>query len=124
MTKDGLSVRNRQMSAIATLQAEPPREFIGRAVRVADHWRQVDPDPTAAYQAAARILSELGAAEMAWEYLTTPLAARHGPCLSSGFTKLTRSPVLVAAARWRSSARIIHLNQKIGIAPSRELLYF
>jgi thioredoxin-like negative regulator of GroEL len=76
VTKDGLSVRNRQMSAIATLQAEPPREFIGRAVRVADHWRQVDPDPTAAYQAAARILSELGAAEMAWEYLTTPLAAK------------------------------------------------
>ena len=76
MTKDGLSVRNRQMSAIATLQAEPRREFIGRVFRVADHWRQVDPDPTAACQAAARILSELGAAEMACEYLTTPLAAK------------------------------------------------
>ena len=53
-------------------------EFKARVVRAADRWRQVDPDPTAACQAAARILSDLGAAEMAWEYLTTPLAAKPG----------------------------------------------
>jgi ferric-dicitrate binding protein FerR (iron transport regulator) len=63
-------------AAIATLEAEPPREFVGRVVRAADRWRQVDPDPTAACHTAARILGDLGAAEMAWEYLTTPLAAK------------------------------------------------
>ncbi len=63
-------------TAIATLEAEPPKRFVGRVVRAADRWRQVDPDPTAACQAAARILGDLGAAEMAWEYLTTPLAAK------------------------------------------------
>ena len=69
--------RYRQLAAaIATLQAEPPRELISRVVRAADRWRQVDPDPTAACQTAAQILGDLGAAEMAWEYLTTPLAAK------------------------------------------------
>ena len=63
-------------TAIATLEAEPPKRFVGRVVRAADRWRQVDTDPTAACQAAARILGDLGAAEMAWEYLTTPLAAK------------------------------------------------
>ena len=47
-----------------------------RVVRAADRWRQLDTDPTAACQAAAKILSDLGAADLAWDYLTTPLAAR------------------------------------------------
>ncbi|MHC4179507.1 MAG: hypothetical protein ACYSWU_18500, partial [Planctomycetota bacterium] len=54
-------------AAIATLQAEPPREFVGRVVRAADRWRQVDPDPTAACQAAARILGDLGVGRLRFE---------------------------------------------------------
>jgi tetratricopeptide (TPR) repeat protein len=69
--------RYRQLAdAIATLQAEAPREFVGRVIAAADRWRAIDPDDTAACQTAARILQALGAREVAWEYLTTPLALR------------------------------------------------
>jgi tetratricopeptide (TPR) repeat protein len=63
-------------TAIGPIDGDPPRELVARVVRAADHWRQLDPDPTPACQAAARILGDLGAAELAWDYLTTPLSAR------------------------------------------------
>ena len=63
-------------SAIATLEAEPPQSFLARVIRAADRWRAIDPDPTAACQTAARVFGDLGAPELAWDYLTTPLAAR------------------------------------------------
>lgn len=46
----------------------------GGVVRAADRWRTMDPDVTPACQAAARALTTLGETELAWEYLTTPLA--------------------------------------------------
>jgi len=63
-------------SAITTLEAEPPQSFLARVIRAADRWRAIDPDPTTACQTAARIFGDLGASELAWDYLTTPLAAR------------------------------------------------
>ncbi|NQU24027.1 MAG: FecR domain-containing protein [Candidatus Nealsonbacteria bacterium] len=61
---------------IATLHDEPPREFLAGAIRAADRWRSLDTDPTAACRAAARVFADLGAADLAWDYLTTPLAAK------------------------------------------------
>jgi tetratricopeptide (TPR) repeat protein len=62
--------------AVATLHTQPPRDFVTKVVRAADRWRAIDPDNTAACQAAARVLQHLGAADLAWDYLTTPLAER------------------------------------------------
>jgi len=61
---------------IATLEDEPSRELLAGAIRAADRWRSLDTDPTAACHAAARIFGDLGAADLAWDYLTTPLAAK------------------------------------------------
>lgn len=73
----GLLNRYQQLAnAIHTLQAEPPAEFIGRVIRVADRWRSLDADPTMACQSAARVLQQLGAQELAWDYLTSPLAKK------------------------------------------------
>ncbi|MCK6471460.1 MAG: FecR domain-containing protein [Planctomycetes bacterium] len=66
----------RVADAVATLETTPPERFVARVVRAADRWRALDSDPTAACQAAARILNSLGLRELAWDYLTTPLAAR------------------------------------------------
>ncbi|MFH1266012.1 MAG: hypothetical protein ABIK89_09805, partial [Planctomycetota bacterium] len=66
----------RLASAIATMETQPPQAFLARVIRAADRWRAIDPDPTAACQTAARIFGDLGEAELAWDYLTTPLAAR------------------------------------------------
>jgi tetratricopeptide (TPR) repeat protein len=63
-------------AALATVGSKPPADFLGRVVQAADRWRALDTDPTAACQAAARIFADLGAADLAWDYLTTPLAAR------------------------------------------------
>jgi tetratricopeptide (TPR) repeat protein len=51
-------------------------EFVSRVVRAADRWRSLDADDAAACQSAARILWRLRAKDLAWEYLTTPLALR------------------------------------------------
>ncbi len=74
--------------AVATLQADPPKALLGRVVAAADRWRALDADDTAACQAAARILQVLGARELAWEYLTTPLALR--PNEAEPWTSLAR----------------------------------
>ena len=58
--------------SIATLQTEPSSDIVTRVVRAADRWRSLDSDDTVACQAAARVLSRLGARELAWEYVTTP----------------------------------------------------
>lgn len=52
----------------------PEPDLKARAIRVADRWRVLDPNDTAACQAAGRIMAKLGDEALAWDYLTTPLA--------------------------------------------------
>jgi hypothetical protein len=59
-----------------SLRSRLPSDFVARLIRAADRWRSLDSDDTAACQAAARVLDTIGADDLAWEYLTTPLAAR------------------------------------------------
>jgi ferric-dicitrate binding protein FerR (iron transport regulator)/tetratricopeptide (TPR) repeat protein len=63
-------------SAVTILETAPPQDFLARIVRAADRWRSLDNDSTAACQAAARILQKLGAKDLAWEYLTTPVGQK------------------------------------------------
>jgi len=62
--------------ATASPRGEPPRELLVNVVRTADRWRALEADPTAACHAAAKALRRAGARELAWEYLTSPLAAK------------------------------------------------
>jgi Flp pilus assembly protein TadD len=71
------------------LQEAAPRELLAGVIRAADHWRQLDSDPTAACQAAARILGEMGEIDLAWDYLTTPLCLQ--PNESAGWADLART---------------------------------
>ncbi len=72
--------------AVKALKLEPPRDLLAKTVRAADCWRALDhDDPTAACAAAAVILRDLGAADLAWEYLTTPIGQKpneSGPWLT------------------------------------------
>ena len=65
-------------TSIATLHPEPPRQVVESIVRAADRWRSVDADPATACKLAAAALRQLGAKELAWAYLTTPMAGRPG----------------------------------------------
>jgi ferric-dicitrate binding protein FerR (iron transport regulator) len=59
--------------AAVTLQVAPPDGLESRVVSAADRWRAMDPDGTGACQTAAKILQSLGSADLAWEYMTTPI---------------------------------------------------
>jgi ferric-dicitrate binding protein FerR (iron transport regulator) len=60
--------------AMVALKLTPPPDFLSRVIRAADRWRAVDHEPAAACQAAAKVLKRLGERELAWDYLTTPVA--------------------------------------------------
>ncbi len=59
--------------AMSLLQQSPPADFTDRVVRFADRWRSLDKDAPAPCETAARILSQVGATDLAWDYRTTPL---------------------------------------------------
>jgi predicted Zn-dependent protease len=62
------------VDAIASLEQTPSPTLVASVVRAADRWRKLDTDPTAASQAAAKALYAVGAGDLAWDYVTTPLA--------------------------------------------------
>jgi Tfp pilus assembly protein PilF len=50
------------------------QRLVSRIVRVADRWRALDPDAGDACRLAADPLARLGAVDLAWDYITSPLA--------------------------------------------------
>ena len=77
------------VAAIGPLRPAGSGELVAEVICAADRWRQFDPDPTTACQAAARILGELGETDLAWDYLTTPLCV--APYEASGWADLART---------------------------------
>ena len=51
------------------------QRLVGRVVRAADRWRSLDPEVGDACCLAAAALAKLGASDLAWDYVTSPLAA-------------------------------------------------
>jgi ferric-dicitrate binding protein FerR (iron transport regulator) len=74
--RDLLAGYEKLLTATAPFGPAASAELLGRIVRAADQWRQIDADPAEACQAAGRVLAALGATDLAWEYFTTPLALR------------------------------------------------
>ncbi len=66
-----------QLAKLTTVAGEAaPEEFISRSIQAADRWRVLDLDVTQACQQASRLLASLGLDQLAWDYLTTPLAMK------------------------------------------------
>ncbi len=63
-------------NAVARPDSQSIDELVSQIVKTADQWRSLDNDPTQACQAAAKIFNRLGQRELAWDYLTTPLALK------------------------------------------------
>ncbi|MDA1251873.1 MAG: VIT domain-containing protein [Planctomycetota bacterium] len=55
-----------------------PKDFLNRLLAMADRWRTIDPNDTDVCQRVARIASKLNEVDLAWGYLTTPLAENPG----------------------------------------------
>jgi len=70
-----LLTRYQQLAtAITTLEERPSEQLIARVIRAADRWRSLEDDVTQVCQLTAEVFDTLGADELAWDYLTTPLA--------------------------------------------------
>jgi len=63
-------------SALTMLETEPPKDFLAKVVRAADRWRSLDSDASSVCQLTSKILQTLGAKELAWDYLTTPIGLK------------------------------------------------
>jgi tetratricopeptide (TPR) repeat protein len=64
--------------ALVTLKLSVPAGFRDKVVRAADRWRALDREQEKAAHSAATVLRTLGERELAWDYLTTPVALRPG----------------------------------------------
>lgn len=75
----GLLGQYHQMATAFTMtETEAPRELIVKVIKTADRWRSLDPDNAEIPERAANILQRLGARELAWDYLTTPIGMKPG----------------------------------------------
>src|SRR5262249_26266993 len=63
-------------NAVITLKIDVPADLPARTIRAADRWRALDRDNADVCNMAARILKTLGARELAWDYLTTPIGMK------------------------------------------------
>jgi hypothetical protein len=73
--------------AVVALKIEVPADLAARTIRAADRWRALDRETSQVCDQAARILKTIGARELAWDYLTTPIGMRPneaGPWQSLG----------------------------------------
>lgn len=65
-------------NAVTTLKMVEPADLRTRVVRATDRWRALDRESSAPCDKAATILKTLGARQLAWEYLTTPIGMKPG----------------------------------------------
>ncbi|MCH7726879.1 MAG: hypothetical protein IH991_10410 [Planctomycetes bacterium] len=92
--------------AVSSLDAEPSVGFLARIVRAADSWRSLDVDPTIASQKAAEVLRTIGAEELAWDYLTTPLARKPNeasPWLDLAVNLLQQGEINLASRAYKAA---------------------
>lgn len=66
------------VDASSTLEQQPPADLAKRIIRAADQWRSMEDDETQVCQLTARLLTKLDDRDLAWDYVTTPLATQPG----------------------------------------------
>lgn len=102
MSEDCVSLLKAYTSMIKlapALKATPPPELAVKVRRTADRWRSVAPSSEAACEISAEAFRALGDRDLAWDYLTTPLA--NEPNDASSWERLAKNQI---AAGDRESA--------------------
>ncbi len=64
------------LAALRQTESEVPDDLAGRVVRAADRWRSLDPESSEACNLAGHLLRELDHPQLAWDYLTSPIALK------------------------------------------------
>ena len=112
------------IDASSTLEVAPPADLGAHIVQAADQWRTLDDDDHAACQTASRLLAKLNLQDLAWDYLTTPLAVNSGE--SAPWIELARSlgtdqQTDMASMAWTQAFALESTNPEILIEHARLL---
>jgi len=63
-------------TALTMLDTPASQEFLAKVIRAADRWRALDPENAVPCQVTGKILRSVGAGDLAWDYLTTPIGLK------------------------------------------------
>ena len=121
----GLMARFESMiDAATTLEADISDDMFARIVRTADQWRSLEDDPTQCCHITARILSKLNRRDLAWGYLTTPLAGHSGesaPWLALARNLTSGKQVELANVAWSKAFEFEQTNPEILLGHAKML---
>ena len=112
------------IDASVTLESKVPHDLYARIVRAADQWRTLDEDATTCCHTTARLLSKLRKEDLAWSYLTTPLAGRSGestPWRSLAENLTSQKQVDLADMAWSKAFEFEQTNPEILLAHAKML---
>lgn len=112
------------ITASTTLELAPPADLGARIVQATDQWRTLDEDDTAACQTASRLLAKLNIKELAWDYLTTPLAENSGesaPWIALARSLGTDAQTDLASMAWTQAFELESTNPEILLEHARML---
>ncbi|MBC7968330.1 MAG: hypothetical protein H7Z17_20685 [Fuerstia sp.] len=112
------------ITASTTLELAPPADLAARIVQASDQWRTLDEDDTAACQTASRLLAKLNSKDLAWDYLTTPLAENSGesaPWIALGRSLGTDTQTDLADMAWTQAFELESTNPEILLEHARML---
>ena len=112
------------ITASTTLELAPPADLTARIVQAADQWRTLDDDDTAACQTASRLLGKLNSKDLAWDYLTTPLAENSGesaPWIALARSLGTDTQTDLAHMAWTQAFELESTNPEILLDHARML---
>ena len=112
------------ITASTTLELAPPADLAARIIQAADQWRTLDDDDTAACQTASRLLAKLNSKELAWDYLTTPLAENSGesaPWIALARSLGTDTQTDLADMAWTQAFELESTNPEILLEHARLL---
>ena len=112
------------ITASTTLELAPPADLGARIVQATDQWRTLDEDDTAACQTASRLLAKLNSKELAWDYLTTPLAENSGesaPWIALARNLGTDIQTDLAGMAWMQAFELESTNPEILLEHARML---
>ncbi|MEZ6062212.1 MAG: hypothetical protein R3C19_17875 [Planctomycetaceae bacterium] len=113
------------LDASSTLDLPPPQDLVLRIVRAADQWRSIDDDDTVCCHTTARLLTKLNRDDMAWDYLTTPLAGSSGessPWRNLAQTLTQQNQVALADIAWTRAFEFERTNPELLLSHAQMLI--
>lgn len=104
------------IKVVAVPGDQAPMKLVQRVIRSADRWRSLETDVTQVCQQAYSLLRDLGYDDLAWDYLTTPVALKPNeaaPWIAMANTLVSNRDYTLADKAYESAFATEKTNAKI-----------